>query len=573
MSTLADLTGPLASVSVGILGHVDSGKTSLARRLSSIASTAAFDKNPQSRERGITLDLGFSGFCMNVPAHWTAADGYNVADRVLVTLVDCPGHASLVRTVIGGAQIIDVMLLVVDATKGIQTQTAECLVLAQIIQRPLLVALNKVDMFPADVRETKIAKVSQALRKAITPLGFGDAPIVPTSAGSSGSNDEDDVWGISALMTQLSQLMPVPARLPTGPFLFAVDHCFGIRGKGTVLTGTVLSGTVKIGDTVEIVPGGEKKVKSMQRFRQPVQQAIQGDRIGLCVTQFDPEKLERGLAATPGTVRAIYAAVINVRRIPFYKLECRTRAKFHVTIGYETAVATATFFSTPLASCASDAAAAKSGADTLNLEQSYAFEAMLPQEPLEADQPANYWALLEFDRSVAYADHALAIVSRLDTDIHTKQCRLAFYGNIVLPMRSADYRTSVLPQLHIFKDKMRTAVVDRVVDEYTVIARGLVQREAKLDKFIGMLVTLPHGIQGRIESTFGQSGKFRIRLSERLTAEQMSWLASALGGKGKRADKGRTQQRGEAAEASAHAPQVCLRFRRFVFDADKKMVQ
>eukprot|EP00757_Euglenozoa_sp_SAG-D1_P016560 gene16559-5066_t len=50
------------NVNVGILGHVDSGKTSLSKALSTKSSTAAFDKNPQSKERGITLDLGFSSF-------------------------------------------------------------------------------------------------------------------------------------------------------------------------------------------------------------------------------------------------------------------------------------------------------------------------------------------------------------------------------------------------------------------------------------------------------------------------------------------------------------------------------
>ena len=48
------------NINVGILGHVDSGKTSLCRALSTVGSTAAFDKHPQSKERGITLDLGFS---------------------------------------------------------------------------------------------------------------------------------------------------------------------------------------------------------------------------------------------------------------------------------------------------------------------------------------------------------------------------------------------------------------------------------------------------------------------------------------------------------------------------------
>ena len=83
---------------VGILGHVDSGKTSLAKALSTVASTACFDKNPQSKERGITLDLGFSSFIVGIPNHLKNS-GFL---KLQFTLVDCPGHASLIRTIIGG---------------------------------------------------------------------------------------------------------------------------------------------------------------------------------------------------------------------------------------------------------------------------------------------------------------------------------------------------------------------------------------------------------------------------------------------------------------------------------------
>jgi len=63
-----------------------------------IFSTNAFDKNPQSQERGITLDLGFSSFTMDIPEH-IKNENYK---QLQITLVDCPGHASLIRTIIGG---------------------------------------------------------------------------------------------------------------------------------------------------------------------------------------------------------------------------------------------------------------------------------------------------------------------------------------------------------------------------------------------------------------------------------------------------------------------------------------
>lgn len=90
------------NISVGLLGHVDCGKTSLAKALSTTTSTACFDKNPQSQERGITLDLGFSSFTVEpVP------ETLSRFQVVQFTLVDCPGHASLIRTIIGGECHLD----------------------------------------------------------------------------------------------------------------------------------------------------------------------------------------------------------------------------------------------------------------------------------------------------------------------------------------------------------------------------------------------------------------------------------------------------------------------------------
>ena len=164
-----NITGKVLNVNVGIMGHVDSGKTSLARALSTTLSTAALDKHPQSQERGITLDLGFSSFTIPLPEHLQASCGSKF-DTLQFTLVDCPGHASLIRTIIGGAQIIDLMMLVIDVSKGIQTQTAECLVIGEILMDNMLVILNKIDQFPEDQREERLEKTRRGLQKVLCAL-------------------------------------------------------------------------------------------------------------------------------------------------------------------------------------------------------------------------------------------------------------------------------------------------------------------------------------------------------------------------------------------------------------------
>jgi selenocysteine-specific elongation factor len=145
----------ILNFNLGILGHVDSGKTSLSKALSTVASTACFDKNPQSKERGITLALGFSSFKVESPEHINTK-GF---EEIQYTLVDCPGHASLIRTIIGGAQIIDMMVLVIDIVKGIQTQTAECLIIGEITCDKLMIVLNKLDLIEVAKRESTIDKV------------------------------------------------------------------------------------------------------------------------------------------------------------------------------------------------------------------------------------------------------------------------------------------------------------------------------------------------------------------------------------------------------------------------------
>lgn len=74
-------------------------------------------------------------------------------------------------------------------------------------------------------------------------------------------------------------------------------------------------------------------------FHKPFETIRQGDRAGICVTQFDPKCLERGLICSPGALPTLFAAVAKVSRIPYFSGDIATKSKFHVTIGHSTVMA------------------------------------------------------------------------------------------------------------------------------------------------------------------------------------------------------------------------------------------
>ncbi|XP_053267761.1 selenocysteine-specific elongation factor [Pleuronectes platessa] len=569
---------------VGVLGHVDSGKTSLARALSSTASTAAFDKNPQSRERGITLDLGFSSFTVDLPDQLRASGGQQQYDSLQFTLVDCPGHASLIRTIIGGAQIIDLMMLVVDVVKGIQTQTAECLLIGELTCPRMVVVLNKVDLLPPNKRQSAIEKMTKRLHKTLETTRFKECPVIAVAAKPGGPEapDTEEPQGLPQLIELLKKQTYLPKRDPSGDLLMAVDHCFSIRGQGTVMTGTILQGSLAINDTVEI-PALKvtKKIKSVQMFRKPVSGAMQGDRVGVCVTQFDPKLLERGVVCTQGSLHTLYAAVISVRKIGYFKGSLATRAKFHITMGHETVMAKVTFFGLPPVGASESSADIKTPPSlpysletpfTCDKQYLYQDEYVTSQGESSSGTDPEQWALLEFERPVTCPSLCLVIGSKLDRDINANACRLAFQGRLLQGFEDKSYAETALPQLHIYKTKHKEGQVERVSDDYTVIGRNLFKKETNLQLFVGLKVTLSTGESGVIEGGFGQSGKYKIRIQEGLHPETKQLLSSTSKKKGKGGGKG-TPGNEEESKADSQPVGIHLHFKRYIFDPHKKMVQ
>ena len=125
------------SVHIGLFGHIDSGKTAIAARLSEIISTAGIDAHPQSKERGITIDLGFTSF---------------ILEDFLVTLVDGPGHADLIKISASSIEIIDCAIIVIDINKGPQVQTGEHIIMIESLGvKEIIVILNKIDLFKGNI--------------------------------------------------------------------------------------------------------------------------------------------------------------------------------------------------------------------------------------------------------------------------------------------------------------------------------------------------------------------------------------------------------------------------------------
>ncbi|KAF6732979.1 Selenocysteine-specific elongation factor [Oryzias melastigma] len=572
MSESPDSRTRTLNFNVGVLGHVDSGKTSLARALSSTASTAAFDKNPQSRERGITLDLGFSSFTVDCPDHLRDGGGLKPYDSLQFTLVDCPGHASLIRTIIGGAQIIDLMILVVDVVKGMQTQTAECLLIGELTCPSMVVVLNKIDLLPPNKRQNAVEKMTKRMLKTLESTRFKECPVIAVAARPGGPDaaEPEEPHGVQELIELLKKQTYLPKRDPAGDLLMAVDHCFSIRGQGTVMTGTILQGSLAVNDTVEIpVLKVTKKIKSVQMFRKPVSGAMQGDRVGVCVTQFDPKLLERGVVCTPGSLRTLFGAVISVRKIGYFKGSLATRAKLHITVGHETVMARVSFFGLPPSDAQSAPLELRSLEAPFDFDREYVYqdEYVSAQADGAGGGPdPEQWALLEFERPVTCPALCLVIGSKLDTDIHANTCRLAFQGRLLQGFEDKNYAETSLPRLRIYKTKQKEGQVERVTDDYTVIGRSLFKKETNLQLFVGLKVTLSTGESGVIEGGFGQSGKFKIRIQEGLSPDTQQLFSSKK--KSKSGTKVDEEARPESQPVSIH-----LQFKRYVFDPHKKMIQ
>jgi elongation factor Tu len=295
-------------VNVGTIGHVDHGKTTLTAAITKVlalqgaaqfVSYDQIDNAPEERARGITIAIRHVE--------------YQTARRHYAH-VDCPGHADYIKNMITGAAQMDGAILVVSAPDGPMPQTREHVLLARQVQVPAMVVfLNKVDMMDD---EELLELVELELRELLSNHGFpgDDTPIIRGSALAALSSTSTDINApeykcILDLMNAVDEYIPTPVREIDKPFLMPIEDVFGIKGRGTVVTGRIERGKVKMGDTVEIIgmthdAPRKTVVTGVEMFQKTLDEGIAGDNVGVLLRGIERTEVERGqVLAAPGSIK------------------------------------------------------------------------------------------------------------------------------------------------------------------------------------------------------------------------------------------------------------------------------
>ena len=250
---------------IGVIGHIDHGKTSLVAALTGVDT----DSHPEEKRRGITIDLGFATF-----SH--GADQF--------ALIDAPGHQKYIGNLLAGVSAVDVGLLVVACDQGIQAQTLEhAAILQSLGVSKLIVAMSRIDL----VDENTQMELSEELELFLAEFGFTE---IPTVAISSVTGE-----GMNELRAVLSKMARTSERATTGKFRMPIDRVFTVEGRGCVAAGSPWSGALKLGEQVQIARTGQLvRVREIEVHGSEEQQTRIGVRTALNLAGISATELARG---------------------------------------------------------------------------------------------------------------------------------------------------------------------------------------------------------------------------------------------------------------------------------------
>jgi len=311
-------------VNIGLVGHVDHGKTTLVQALSGQWT----DQHSEEMKRGISIRLGYADATFRRCPECEGPEAYTVEEtcgehgvdtEVLrtVSFVDAPGHETLMATMLSGAAIMDGAVLVVGANEPVpQPQTEEHLMALDIIGiDKVVVVQNKIDLVDREAAQENYQQILDFVEGTVAE----GAPIIPVSAGQRVNMDY--------LIEAIEETIPTPERDPDADPRLYVARSFDINKPGTtwedlkggVVGGSLAQGRLHVDDDIEIRPGREVEeggaseyrsiettVRSLQAGGEFVDEATPGGLLGVG-TGLDPS-LTKGdgvagqIAGPPGAL-------------------------------------------------------------------------------------------------------------------------------------------------------------------------------------------------------------------------------------------------------------------------------
>jgi len=257
---------------IATAGHVDHGKSSLVRALTGTDP----DRLAEEKRRGMTIELGF--------AHTDGDDGS------VLSFVDVPGHADLVRTMVAGVAAVGAVLLVIDAREGWMPQTREHLAILELLAVPAgVVALTKCDLVDDD-RLAELSRETTAIL-ASSPIRWTTPMPVSSLTGVGLAECRRALRDTLGTVASASSTAGAPDGRPR---LF-VDRVFTIPGAGTIVTGTLGHGRLRVGDEVMIVRTGTRgHIRSLQRHGGSISECLPGHRCAVNLASLSTADIERG---------------------------------------------------------------------------------------------------------------------------------------------------------------------------------------------------------------------------------------------------------------------------------------
>lgn len=277
MSSVGEI--PVPEANIGLVGHVDHGKTTLTSALSGEWT----DTHSEELRRGITIRLGYADIvirrCPSCGTYTTSDTcsecGEDSEVERSVSLVDAPGHETLMANVLSGAAIMDGAMLLVAANEDVpQPQTREHLAaLERVGIENIVVVQNKIDL----VDDEEARENHEQIRDFLAGTDYEDAPVIPVSA-QHGIN-------IDFLLEALEEAIPTPERDPDADPKMLVARSFDINRPGTgpgdlkggVVGGSLQRGVIEEGDDIVLKPGYERD-GSWEPVETEVRNIIHGER-------------------------------------------------------------------------------------------------------------------------------------------------------------------------------------------------------------------------------------------------------------------------------------------------------